>query len=386
MQLNFAFKPTAVGEFDEEMLVEYDSGETCYARLTGAAAEVDVALERSLLTLDACYISLVSQSAIRLHNRSDIRVSFSWRQFESAAAEAQAKMVSLANLQLDGGLGASLARQKRRAIELDPLPFSHDVFAIEPSEGEIFPGCYCELTVVFKPETAGDINAVAFCEVNGRDARLPLRLQGKGLGPKATWLYDSLDVGDVFIHSTHRYEVVLENHGEIGTEYGVQVPRGPLPLARVAPFHLPQAFPTPTPPPPLHTNPTPHPIPSSDARVGLHVGRPRPLDVPLQPGGRAARAEATSSDRGRVLLPSARRVLRDVPVDAAGAAAAAAAAGEGARRRPELPLLGGRREGGGPPRGDRLRRRLARLPAVEGVLAPQHLRGAPMRFKRLAVT
>ena len=249
MQLNFAFKPTAVGEFDEEMLVEYDSGETCYARLTGAAAEVDVALERSLLTLDACYISLVSQSAIRLHNRSDIRVSFSWRQFESAAAEAQAKMVSLANLQLDGGLGASLARQRRRAIELDPLPFSHDVFAIEPSEGEIFPGCYCELTVVFKPETAGDINAVAFCEVNGRDARLPLRLQGKGLGPKATWLYDSLDVGDVFIHSTHRYEVVLENHGEIGTEYGVQVPRGPLP-----PSHRP----SPLPPPPLHTRPTPH--------------------------------------------------------------------------------------------------------------------------------
>lgn len=244
MQLNFAFKPTAVGEFDEEMLVEYDSGETCYARLTGAAAEVDVALERSLLTLDACYISLVSQSAIRLHNRSDIRVSFSWRQFESAAAEAQAKMVSLANLQLDGGLGASLARQKRRAIELDPLPFSHDVFAIEPSEGEIFPGCYCELTVVFKPETAGDINAVAFCEVNGRDARLPLRLQGKGLGPKATWLYDSLDVGDVFIHSTHRYEVVLENHGEIGTEYGVQVPRGPLP----PPTGLPHSHPTASPP------------------------------------------------------------------------------------------------------------------------------------------
>ena len=258
MQLNFAFKPTAVGEFDEEMLVEYDSGETCYARLTGAAAEVDVALERSLLTLDACYISLVSQSAIRLHNRSDIRVSFSWRQFESAAAEAQAKMVSLANLSLDGGLGASLARQKRRAIELDPLPFSHDVFAIEPSEGEIFPGCYCELTVVFKPETAGDINAVAFCEVNGRDARLPLRLQGKGLGPKATWLYDSLDVGDVFIHSTHRYEVVLENHGEIGTEYGVQA-RGPLPLARVAPFHLPQAFSTPTASPPHLSDP--HPIP-----------------------------------------------------------------------------------------------------------------------------
>ena len=61
----------------------------------------------------------------------------------------------------------------------------------------------------------GEIATTAFCEVSGREARLPLLVQGIGLGPKATWLYDTLDIGDVFVNSQHKYEVVLENHGEI---------------------------------------------------------------------------------------------------------------------------------------------------------------------------
>jgi len=51
-----------------------------------------------------------------------------------------------------------------------------------------------------------------------------LRLQGKGLGPKATWLYDTLDIGDIFVNSQHRYEVVLENHGEISADYELGLP------------------------------------------------------------------------------------------------------------------------------------------------------------------
>ena len=43
------------------MQIEYNSGELCYARLSGASADVDVSLERSLLQLDPCYISLLSQ-------------------------------------------------------------------------------------------------------------------------------------------------------------------------------------------------------------------------------------------------------------------------------------------------------------------------------------
>lgn len=95
-------------------------------------------------------------------------------------------------------------RASKRAIEEDPLPFAHPVFAIEPMRGEIFPGGFIDLTITFKPRTAGEMSATAFCELTGRDCRLPLSLHGRGYGPKATWLYDTLDVGDVYINSLHR--------------------------------------------------------------------------------------------------------------------------------------------------------------------------------------
>jgi len=42
------------------------------------------------------------------------------------------------------------------------------------------------VTVIFQPQLAGEATATAYCVVNGREERLVLRLQGKGLGPKAT--------------------------------------------------------------------------------------------------------------------------------------------------------------------------------------------------------
>lgn len=113
-------------------------------------------------------------------------------------------------------------RQQRRDIEMDELLFEHDAFVIEPVSGEIYPGGSCEMTIVFRPDAVGDISATAFCEVSGRQSRLPLLIQGHGLGPKATWLYDTLDIGDVFINSRHRYEVVLENTGEIKASFTLQ--------------------------------------------------------------------------------------------------------------------------------------------------------------------
>ena len=75
MQLTFGFTPERRGDFYEELLIEYDSGERCYARLTGASADVmEVGLERSLLTLEPCYISLLSQTTLKLHNREPRRV------------------------------------------------------------------------------------------------------------------------------------------------------------------------------------------------------------------------------------------------------------------------------------------------------------------------
>ena len=194
-------------------------------RLEGAAAEVDVNLERSLQILDPCYISLVSQRTLRLHNRSDIKVQFDWKKLATESQERALRTEKV--LQLLAAAGSEedhRLRQARRAVEEDPLVFEDEIFAIEPLTGEIFPGCSCEVTVIFRPQNAGDNTTTAYCAVNGRQERLQLRLQGLGLGPKATWLYDTLDIQDVFVNSQHKYEVVLENHGEISAEYQLVEP------------------------------------------------------------------------------------------------------------------------------------------------------------------
>ena len=219
VQLLFSFDPELAGEYSEELAISYDTGERCYARLEGAAAEVDVTLERSLQILDPCYISLISQRTLKLHNRSDIRVSFDWKKLAGEQAEHAHRMERSLQLLSEAAEETHALRVQRRIAEEDPLVFEDEIFAIEPLSGEIFPGCSCEVTVVFRPNLAGEASTTAYCAVNGRQERLALRLQGMGLGPKATWLYDTLDIGDIFVNSRHRYEVALENHGEIGADY-----------------------------------------------------------------------------------------------------------------------------------------------------------------------
>ena len=221
LQLTFGFKPEVRGDYGEELLIEYDTGERCYARLSGASSDVEVGLERSLLVLEPCYISLLSQTTIKLHNRSDVKVQFAWKQLRAAGDDEAQRMDALMRLDEQFGLPPHELRAQRRLIEEDPLAFADGIFSIEPLEGEVFPNSYCELTVAFRPQSAGEAAVTAFCELTGREARLPLTLQGRGLGPKATWLYESLDIGDVYVNSEHKYEVVLENHGDIDCEYSL---------------------------------------------------------------------------------------------------------------------------------------------------------------------
>lgn len=68
-----------------------------------------------------------------------------------------------------------------------------------------------EITITFHPDQAMDYNTTAFCEVGGRASRLPLQLRGTGIGPKAVFSYDVLDVGEAFINTPHKYEVELLN-------------------------------------------------------------------------------------------------------------------------------------------------------------------------------
>lgn len=50
----------------------------------------------------------------------------------------------------------------------------------------------------------------AYCDVTGRESRLPLRIRGDGAGPKMHFSLDALDIGNVFVNSQHSYEVLYQ--------------------------------------------------------------------------------------------------------------------------------------------------------------------------------
>ncbi len=50
-------------------------------------------------------------------------------------------------------------------------------------------------------------SAVAFCDVTGRENRLPLKFKGSGIGPQLKFSFDTLDIQNVFVNSAHAYEV-----------------------------------------------------------------------------------------------------------------------------------------------------------------------------------
>ena len=78
-----------------------------------------------------------------------------------------------------------------------------------------------EFVVAFAPDDSQDFTEAAYLEVTGRQARIPVALHGTGIGPRLTFAYDVVDVGDVFVSSVHRYELLLINRGEIDASWQI---------------------------------------------------------------------------------------------------------------------------------------------------------------------
>lgn len=54
--------------------------------------------------------------------------------------------------------------------------FHDDSFVIEPNEGTLWPNGSVEIKCMFKPSVPGIHEKMVFCDVTGRETRLPLRL------------------------------------------------------------------------------------------------------------------------------------------------------------------------------------------------------------------
>ncbi|KFQ76081.1 Hydrocephalus-inducing protein, partial [Phaethon lepturus] len=82
-------------------------------------------------------------------------------------------------------------------------------------EGDVWPNSSAEINVIFKPREARVYQQTVYCDISGRETRLPLRIKGEGLGPRLRFSFDQLDIGKVFVGSAHGYETILFNKGAI---------------------------------------------------------------------------------------------------------------------------------------------------------------------------
>ncbi len=222
MQVTIEFQPLKCGDFFKELKICYDSNETIYSKLYGVAQDVNVRLDKNSLRIEDTYITMTNQRTITIHNRSDIIVHYEWKKYATLEEEEQQKLKTISTLSREeenaknkisdqsSDYMALLSRNFKNKVKHaqgNTYFFEDEVFFLQPIEGDIWPNSSTDVNIIFKPDFAQLYNRVAFCEIIGRESRLPLRLCGLGAGPKVQLSIEILDVGNIFIGSTHVYEV-----------------------------------------------------------------------------------------------------------------------------------------------------------------------------------
>eukprot|EP00606_Chrysophyceae_sp_TOSAG23-5_P000584 GSChrysophyteH2.ASY1.ANO1.693.1 assembled CDS len=223
----FLTPPTAEvieGEYE----IQFKKGPKCFITATGAGKNVNVSLSTPSVALDPSYISLTSQSIVKIRNNSEIPIDFKWKSFIGENDEDAERTRLMAEVNHDMGNEitraeeASLVRKYRnlrRALEVDSMLFVDDIFDISPTEGQVWANSELEVTVSFIPDTAAQYSCFAYLDISGRENRLPLNMAGQGIGPHATLSFDVLDVGDVFINDEQKYKISIINKGDISAQW-----------------------------------------------------------------------------------------------------------------------------------------------------------------------
>ncbi|XP_009996299.1 PREDICTED: hydrocephalus-inducing protein homolog [Chaetura pelagica] len=235
MQVTVEFHPLKTGHHSTSLVVHYDTGEDVHTSLHGTAVDVNIRLDRNSLAVEKTYLTLSNHRSVVIHNQSDIIAHFQWKAFVTEEEEEQHKLRLCDWLQREEEDEAELLKvcvvdpllrdrlvllsrtfQSHRAkVQGDSLLFSDDFFTIEPVEGDVWPHSSAEIQVIFKPQEARVYQQTIYCDISGRETRLPLRVTGEGVGPQLCFSFDQLDIGKVFVGSAHSYEVILFNKGAV---------------------------------------------------------------------------------------------------------------------------------------------------------------------------
>ncbi|XP_078688637.1 hydrocephalus-inducing protein-like [Branchiostoma floridae x Branchiostoma belcheri] len=242
MQVTVEFTAPTTGDHVADLVLTYDTGEQIFVELHGVAVNANVRLDKSSLRIENTYISMANQRTINIVNRSDVIVHYHWKLFATVEEEGQQRThysselsheesvererfleecITDPTLRDKMSLLTRTYENRRRIVAGDSMLFADDVYQIEPLEGEIWPNQSAEVSVIFKPQEAKTYQQVAYLDITGREARLPLRLRGDGIGPNVQFSFEQLDMGNIFVGSIHTYEVVLANKGDIDAIFSI---------------------------------------------------------------------------------------------------------------------------------------------------------------------
>lgn len=223
------FQIDSVGDFFKYLSVQFESGEKIHIDLFASSKNGSIWLSNNKICMDDTYIGLKRQRIISLYNDSESTITFSWNKFETLQTDRtelermKEKFNEVKNLETlhcktleynevitesdHSKVYSRILTDEISLVSPNDLRFSNKSFEIHPMGGELWPKGRCDITVTFTPDVSGERNCTAFCDVTGRDARLPLFLNGHGLGPTIKLNLRSLDIGPVFLGSHQSYEV-----------------------------------------------------------------------------------------------------------------------------------------------------------------------------------
>ncbi|XP_059713689.1 hydrocephalus-inducing protein-like [Haemorhous mexicanus] len=217
--------------------------ESIHTKLLGEAVDVNVRLSTSSVDVDKTFITMTRHKTVFIENRSNITVHFQWKAFPTEEDENEEKKrqrrllhpptkVRLEKIKEEKktekekgsfedhiALMRSMVQEKMAKVQEDSMLFSSDFFFIEPMKGEIGPNCLAEIKVTFKPLEVLGYQSMAYCDISGRESRLPLRLRGEGQGPLVELSSQTLDLGNVFVDTSHMLEVKLINKGALDAPF-----------------------------------------------------------------------------------------------------------------------------------------------------------------------
>lgn len=265
-QIICTFCPEEDREYVENMTLNYDELEAII-KVTGRSKNDNVKLSKSVVQLDNAYISKHSQSFITIENNTSVPIEFSWKGNSSKQEEDSAKAIIFQKLarqedeekilnelqyeyeeaQGDRSFDIDDSYDEEEMIKInerhhiknitiiarrfekikkclaeDEMLYEHDNFVIEPIKGKIWPNTGMNICITFKPQEATQYDQTAYCDVTGSQSRLPLKMIGLGIGPKARLSTEEINLFDREITSEYKVEnFTISNVGVIDCEFTI---------------------------------------------------------------------------------------------------------------------------------------------------------------------